>query len=238
MSRVIVVNHSFKGSNIAYCGRGTALGNPFIMRNESQRDKVCDQYKEYFYRKIETDKGMQAQLDEIWNMMHQPKPVHLQCFCAPRRCHCDTIKEYLDSKWEEFYPTQTDIPVVQHRVIVAGGRDFTNRKLLADTLNDYVESLPDSYAVSLVSGMAKGADLMAWDFGRENNIEMHAFPADWETHGRGAGFIRNVQMAEFADALIAFWDGESRGTKHMIQTMNERSKPVTVIPYSQTVKSF
>lgn len=115
------------------------------------------------------------------------------------------------------------------KLIVAGGRDFSNEELLISTLCKFADSTPD--AVEIVSGMAKGADLIAYEFARNNRIVCHSFPADWETYGKSAGFRRNAEMADFADRLLAFWDGESRGTKNMIELMKIKGKPVEVILY-------
>ena len=60
---------------------------------------------------------------------------------------------------------------------------------------------------------------------------MRVFPADWDKYGKRAGYLRNVQMAEYADALLAFWDGESRGTKNMIDEALSRGLKVGVKRY-------
>ena len=57
------------------------------------------------------------------------------------------------------------------------------------------------------------------------------YPADWERHGRAAGPIRNEEMAEVSDALIAFWDGKSRGTKSMIEIARRKGLQVAVVRY-------
>jgi alkanesulfonate monooxygenase SsuD/methylene tetrahydromethanopterin reductase-like flavin-dependent oxidoreductase (luciferase family) len=59
-------------------------------------------------------------------------------------------------------------------------------------------------------------------------VKVARFPADWDTYGKRAGYLRNEQMAEYADALFAIWDGESKGTKHMIDIMLSKKKPVYV----------
>ena len=59
------------------------------------------------------------------------------------------------------------------------------------------------------------------------------FPADWDKHGKSAGYKRNLEMAENADALIAFWDGESRGTKHMIDIAKEKNLLTRIIRYDE-----
>lgn len=64
-----------------------------------------------------------------------------------------------------------------------------------------------------------GADLLGKKWAILNGVPIKNFPADWDKYGKAAGPIRNAQMAEYADYLIAFWDGKSRGTKNMIETM-------------------
>lgn len=65
--------------------------------------------------------------------------------------------------------------------------------------------------------MAPGVDMMGWYWARSKNIPRKEYPADWNKFRKRAGFIRNQKMAENADALIAVWDGKSRGTKDMMQ---------------------
>lgn len=83
----------------------------------------------------------------------------------------------------------------------------------------------------VVCGKASGADTLGERWAIWNNISVKEFPAEWNRLGKSAGFIRNVAMAHYANALIALWDGTSRGTKHMISTMEKLQKPVYVFPY-------
>lgn len=115
------------------------------------------------------------------------------------------------------------------KLIVAGGRDFSNKELFMKAMWD-VEAELSEYRIALVSGMARGADYMAWKFAQEYGITCHEFPADWSM-GKQAGYVRNTEMANFSDGLIAFWDGKSRGTKHMIETMEDQGKWVKVVRY-------
>jgi len=116
------------------------------------------------------------------------------------------------------------------RVIIAGGRDFGNR-LLPDGSADEAWAkrckdrliiecdrlhLHDGDEWQLVCGMAKGADRLGHNWAADTGLKIWEYPADWKTHGKGAGYIRNELMAKNADMLIAFWDGQSRGTKDMI----------------------
>lgn len=110
------------------------------------------------------------------------------------------------------------------KVIVAGGRDFTNYALVEEAIKI------SGFEISqIVSGKAKGVDTLGEVWALANNIHVEAFPADWSQHGRAAGPIRNKQMAEYADALIAIWDGESKGTANMIQ--QARNKQLNVFIY-------
>ena len=123
----------------------------------------------------------------------------------------------------------------EFKLIVAGGREFTDyyklrRELMAMALNTYHDK-----AVSIVSGMARGADALAVRFATEFKVQLHEFPAQWQrpdgSTDKSAGFKRNQAMADFADGLLAFWDGQSRGTAHMIETMRKAGKPVHVVRY-------
>jgi hypothetical protein len=69
---------------------------------------------------------------------------------------------------------------------------------------------------TILSGGAPGPDLYGEAFAEINTLKLERYPADWEHKGKIAGAIRNKQMAENADALIAIWDGKSKGTKNMI----------------------
>ena len=89
--------------------------------------------------------------------------------------------------------------------------------------------------IIVISGCARGADslgeLYAKTKGYATGKMEERHPADWNKNGKSAGYIRNEQMAEVADALVAFWDGKSRGTANMIDNMNRLRKPVRVIRF-------
>jgi len=119
----------------------------------------------------------------------------------------------------------------EYKLIVAGGRDFSDMQRLCNEIFSLAHGELYNHAVSIVSGMARGADNMAATFADVNKVQLHKFPADWDKYGKAAGHIRNKAMAEFADGLLAFWDGKSRGTKNMIQTMEAMGKDVRVIRY-------
>lgn len=98
------------------------------------------------------------------------------------------------------------------RVIIAGSRNYEDYENLKKVCNFM---LCNKKEIEIVSGTAKGADKLGEQYAVEKGYKVNYFPADW-SKGKSAGYIRNELMAQNADALIAFWDGESRGTKHMI----------------------
>lgn len=118
----------------------------------------------------------------------------------------------------------------EFKLIVAGGRDFTNAQLMADTLVATATELADR-SVSIVSGMAMGADKLAHQYAKAHNIQVYEFWPDWDTYANSAGFVRNNEMAKFADGLLAFWNGKSKGTQHMIKTMQSMGKSVGIVHY-------
>ena len=115
------------------------------------------------------------------------------------------------------------------RVIIAGGRDFKGNESFMLKLDAQLKHLPEE--VQIVSGCAKGADTFGEEYAESRGLSVAKFPADWKNLGRKAGPLRNIQMAEYADAVIAFWDGQSRGTFHMMTEARKRNMPVRVIHY-------
>jgi hypothetical protein len=111
------------------------------------------------------------------------------------------------------------------KYIIAGTRDFTDFELLERVLKEFEIS-------EVVCGMARGADLLGKQYAEKYNIPVKMFPADWKKFKNAAGPIRNIDMAEYADALIAFWDGESTGTSHMIKEAQRRKLYTIVVKYN------
>lgn len=120
------------------------------------------------------------------------------------------------------------------RVIIAGTRSFNDYELLRDSCNNLLSEKQRTHTVVVISGTARGADQMGERYARERGFQLRRFPADWEQYGKSAGHIRNAKMADNADALIAFWDGESKGTKNMIDNARRKGLAVRVIQYQKT----
>lgn len=85
--------------------------------------------------------------------------------------------------------------------------------------------------IIIVSGKARGADTLGEQFAKEMGFEVEEYPADWDEYGKAAGAIRNEQMASNSEYLMAFWDGKSRGTAHMIKTARRKGLEVRIIKY-------
>lgn len=118
------------------------------------------------------------------------------------------------------------------KVIIAGGRDFKNEPLLIQSVNDLMnEQSLENHEFEVISGGAKGADSMGRQLAEGNRLVLHLYPAQWDRFGKSAGYLRNEQMADIADYLLAFWDGKSKGTKHMIDIAERLNIPTTVINY-------
>lgn len=115
------------------------------------------------------------------------------------------------------------------KVIVAGPRDFNNHAVVFAILEYYLSNVPD---LEIVVGKARGVDTIAEQWARLKGIPVHEFPADWNKYGNSAGPIRNRQMGDFADYLIAF-DWGSKGTTDMINYMDSLKKPYKVVDISK-----
>ena len=114
------------------------------------------------------------------------------------------------------------------KIIIAGGRDFDDY----DKLCQFCDGILSEHTeIEIVSGTAKGADKLGEKYAVEKGYPIRQFPADWAQFGKSAGYKRNAEMAEYADALIAFWDGKSKGTKHMIDLANRAKLKVQIIPF-------
>ena len=124
----------------------------------------------------------------------------------------------------------------EFRVIIAGTRDFSNYELLKEKCDNILSTKRQDSNIVILSGTAKGADRLGERYARERGFQLRRFPADWDKDGNKAGPIRNAKMADNADALIAFWDGTSRGTAHMIRTAKERDLMTRVINYKTAIK--
>lgn len=115
------------------------------------------------------------------------------------------------------------------KIIIAGGRNYTDYQKLKTECNQILQNQNNIEIVS--GGHYKGADKLGEQFATEKGFKLTKFPADWNKYGKTAGPKRNKQMAKYADALIVFWDGKSKGTKNMIQLANHSKLKTRIILY-------
>lgn len=114
------------------------------------------------------------------------------------------------------------------KIIIAGSRSFNNYEFLKKQLDCLFKNIK---SLEIVSGCARGSDALGERYAKERGYILHRFPADWDRYGKSAGYIRNKEMACFADRLVAFWDGKSKGTRHMIDLAKKRNLIIKVVEY-------
>ena len=112
------------------------------------------------------------------------------------------------------------------RVVVAGSRNFNDYNLLSSELDKFLAGKKN---VTIVSGTARGADRMGEQYAAEHGYKIDQFPAEWSKYHQGAGPIRNLEMVKTADAVVAFWDNQSTGTKNIIDCAKQENIPYKVI---------
>ena len=103
------------------------------------------------------------------------------------------------------------------KVLIAGSRTMSDDPRVYAFIEKYFDIISE-----VVSGGAKGVDKLGERWATAYHIPITRFIPDWNLSGRSAGMIRNKQMAEYADALIAIWDGKSKGTKNMIEPASDQ----------------
>jgi len=113
---------------------------------------------------------------------------------------------------------------MQIKLIVAGSRTIRNAHYVFQAIDEYLEELGVTAEdqVEIVSGMASnGPDIIAVWYCQEFGVPLKEFPANWDELGKGAGHLRNTDMARYATHALIFWDGVSNGTKDMIAKANQ-----------------
>lgn len=120
---------------------------------------------------------------------------------------------------------------MEYKIIIAGGRDFSDYQVLEKFCDDCIsniaqKNMEQNVDITILSGTAKGADQLGEQYAANRGYNIKRFPPDWNKHGKAAGPIRNREMAEYANSLIAFWDRKSSGTKNMIAEALKRNLEV------------
>jgi hypothetical protein len=109
------------------------------------------------------------------------------------------------------------------KVVVCGSRTITDKHLVFTLIG-----LSPYNITTLIHGGATGVDQIAGEYAEKWGISTVVVKPDWDRYGKSAGYKRNAQMVSMADAVIAIWDGKSKGTKHTINLANDAKIPVTV----------
>jgi predicted Rossmann fold nucleotide-binding protein DprA/Smf involved in DNA uptake len=119
------------------------------------------------------------------------------------------------------------------KLAIVGSRDFDDYEKVIYYISEHfglgADGLGGNYITEVVSGGASGADVLGKRLAKEYNIKYTEFPADWNKHGKAAGYIRNEDIVKNSDKVIAFWDGKSKGTMHTINLARKYKKDTIII---------
>lgn len=214
---MVQVVHSKKEPFDIYIGRPGKWKNPFPLddpKDEIKRGLCLTKYTEWLFTQ-----------NDLLNDIHELKDKVLGCWCAPRLCHGDVL-----------YCLANKDKVM--RIIIAGSRSFSDYELLVKNTDEYIKKNINNYQeVVIISGEAKGADLLGRRYGEEKGYKILRLPALWRNENGGvdlkAGFKRNTLMAKLGSHCICFWDGMSNGTRMMIDTANRYKLTTEVVNYDQ-----
>ena len=124
---------------------------------------------------------------------------------------------------------KADLTTKEYRLVIAGSRDFNDYALLSKAVDKHLGDKGDDAKIIIISGTAPGTDQLGERYAKERGYKLECYPADWGHYGKAAGPVRNMNMANVADGVIVFWDGESSGTKNMIETAKAKNIPCTVV---------
>jgi len=109
------------------------------------------------------------------------------------------------------------------KVVICGSRGITDKKYIFDCINNSKYHIKE-----VVSGHAKGVDMIGEEYAIANGVPVKIFEPDWNKYGRTAGIIRDKAMVSYADAVIAIWDGKSKGTYFTINYTKRMGKPIRI----------
>jgi hypothetical protein len=235
---VLNKHHGNIPTDAIYIGRGSKWGNPFVIGKHGDRDEVCELHKKHLDTQIVGGRVSRDDLIELHGK-------DLMCYCAPARCHGDTLEKYASDaiNGEGIFNGPT---LGTFNLIIAGGRKFTNFNAISNELTKLLENELKEYTVNVITGMADGADITGRQVAINMGIAYTDYPADWKNlnvpgavirenkygkYNARAGHDRNQLMADAANGLLAFHDGKSTGTRDMIARARRMGLSVRVINY-------
>lgn len=124
------------------------------------------------------------------------------------------------------------------KLAIVGSRTFNDFELLNEVVRScFLSEFMPYHVEAIISGGAFCADAIAKRWAMINSVDTEDFKAveyfeflpDWETHGKAAGFIRNKQIVDACDMVLAFWDGKSKGTEHTIKLARQAKTPTFIV---------
>lgn len=104
-------------------------------------------------------------------------------------------------------------------LLVSGCRHYNNYYQFARKMDKMIARFPRQ-ELTIIEGGAKGVDYLAFIYAMRRGIKCLTFEADWDGQGKAAGFIRNTDMLQTATHCVTFWDGISKGTKHVVENVH------------------
>lgn len=125
-----------------------------------------------------------------------------------------------------------------YKVIVAGTRTFNDYEALKQHLDKQLRYKSATHRICIISGCAKGPDQLGIQYAIEKGYQFLKYPADWNKYGTAAGPIRNTQMINNADAVIVFWDGQSKGTEDTMKKATLKKLPMIINCYKQSDSGY
>lgn len=108
------------------------------------------------------------------------------------------------------------------RLAIVGSREFTDFDYMEKWVIHTITNDIGITVEQIVSGGARGADRLAENFAWKHHIPLQIFPANWNKYGKKAGYLRNIEIVDNSDFVIAFWNGESKGTKMTIDLAKKK----------------
>lgn len=189
------------------------------------KDTFENWYKPIFLKEMEERKAI-VQLSRLRTESFR-KDILCVCFCRDESmCHRSLVKSIIEYKPEHpkrFY------------CLVTGSRTFDNYNMMCNHLDYLLWNYRNQY-VSIVSGHEKGTDTLAERYADERGYDKVIMPAEWNTYGNRAGFIRSEEMHKFISAyekrgVVCFWDGQSHGTANNFELAKKYSNPLKIVRF-------
>ena len=189
-----------------------------------QHDEM-HQVQPYRFDDVLFDKCLNMEIGEPWTEKISEQPWYKDVYAHIQKdVTIGGVKVGTSTSWS------TTGRAMSYHIIIAGSRTFTDYDLLERECDKIIAS-NRTKDITIISGTAQGADQLGERYAKERGLPLVRMPADWKTYGHSAGYVRNRAMASKAQVLILFWDGESKGSKHMRDVAIEMNLWVFVVRF-------